>query len=259
MNKFNFNLSKTSLPEILNILSLFLLNLKFLKHRAWNPPPGTELPKFFERNQVLREWDSSSRSLVRESVRCLFPLALWEHGCNAGLDNMVSISSSEENVLLLQYLNRFQVTPRGKSLNNPKVQKNSLNTKFLPGVYRVCVQVCVHVQYTQGWLCLTGLCTGIRVKPSQSAQQDVLQGMKEWKEISVQWVGNGRNWFLHTYPMCKYSKMVPAPVCAYRHFLSILLKQPCWLLNQNSIFPTIFTACQSINTCQVLLELTKPG
>lgn len=121
------------------------------------------------------------------------PLASGEHGCSADLDDMVSIPCSEENVLLLQYLNRLQVTPRDKSLNNPKVQKNSLNTKSLPDAYRICLQVCMYVQYTRGWLCLTWLCTGIRVKPSQSAQQDELQKMKEWKEISVQLVGKGKN------------------------------------------------------------------
>lgn len=60
---------------------------------------------------------------------------------------MVSILFSEENVLLLQYLNRLQVTLREKSLNSPKVQKNSLNMKSLPGarcqVQNVCAGVCV--------------------------------------------------------------------------------------------------------------------
>lgn len=148
MYKFNFHLSKTSLPEILNTLSLFLLNLKFLRHRAWNLPLGTELPKSFEGNQILREWDSSSRSLlVRESVRYLVPLASWEHGCNAGLDGMVSTPFSEENVLLLQYLKRLQVRPRDKSLNNPK----SRRTASTRNSCQVCTEcVCKHSTHEDG-------------------------------------------------------------------------------------------------------------
>lgn len=102
---------------------------------------------------------------------------------------MVSIPFSKENMLLLQYFNRLQVTPRDKSLNNPKVQKNSLNTKFPPGVnmrQSVCVGLCVCTVHTR----VAGhdrLYTGVRLKQSnESAQQDVLKGMKEWKEISVQ-------------------------------------------------------------------------
>lgn len=102
---------------------------------------------------------------------------------------MVSIPFSKENVSLLEYLNRLQVTPRDKSLNNPKVQKNSLNTKFPPGVnmkQSVCVGLCVRTVHTR----VAGhdrLYTGVRVRQSsESAQQDVLKGMKEWKEISVQ-------------------------------------------------------------------------
>lgn len=102
---------------------------------------------------------------------------------------MASIPFSEENVSLLEYLNRLQVTPRDKSLNNPKVQKNSLNTKFPPGVnmrQSVCVGLCVCTVHTR----VAGhdkLCTGVGVKQSsESAQQDVLKGTKEWKETSVQ-------------------------------------------------------------------------
>lgn len=151
--KFNFNFSSS---EFLNILTLFLLvNLKFLSCRAWNILLGTELPKFPERNQVLWKWDSSSRSLVKESVGYLVPPALWEHGCNTGLDDMVSIPFSEENVLLLQYLNRLQVTPRDKALKNPKVQKNTSNMKFTPGVYiRQYVHaskcICMHSTHENG-------------------------------------------------------------------------------------------------------------
>ena len=46
------------------------------------------------------------------------------------------------------------------------------------------------------------------------AKQDVLKGVKEWKETSLQWAEIPRNWFLHTFPMFKYSKMVPASPCA---------------------------------------------
>lgn len=152
--KFDFNFSS---PEFLNILTLFLLvNLKFLSCRAQNTLLETELPQFPERKQVLWEWDSSSRSLVKESVGSLVPPALRDHGC----DDMVSIPSNEKKALLLQYLNRVQVTPRDKSLKNPKVQKNTPNLKFTPGVYKTvcaCMQVRMYAHYTSEWLRMTWL------------------------------------------------------------------------------------------------------
>lgn len=152
--KFDFNFSS---PEFLNILTLFLLvNLKFLSCWAQNILLETELPQFPERKQVLWEWDSSSRSLVKESVGYLVPPALREHGC----DDMVSIPSSEKNALFLQYLNRVQATPRDKSLKNPKVQKNTPNVKFTPGVYKTvcaCMQVRMYAHYPREWLRMTWL------------------------------------------------------------------------------------------------------
>jgi len=77
----------------------------------------------------------------------LVPPVFREHGRSAGLDDTVSIPFSEENVLLLQYLNRLQVTPRDKSLKNPKVQKNTPNMKFKPSV---CVR---QYRYASVYVC----------------------------------------------------------------------------------------------------------
>lgn len=84
----------------------------------------------------------------------MVPPALREHGC----DDMVSIPSSEKNALFLQYLNRVQATPRDKSLKNPKVQKNTPNVKFTPGVYKTvcaCMQVRMYAHYPREWLRMT--------------------------------------------------------------------------------------------------------
>lgn len=228
-HKFNFNFS---FPEFLNVLTLFLLvNLKFLSCRAQNILLGTELPKFPEGNQVLWEWDSSSRSLVKESVGHLVPSALGEHGCNTGLDDMASVPFSEENVLPLQYFNRLQVTPRDKSLKNSKVQKNTPNMKFTPGVYMrkyICASkcVCMHSTEENGYehdcMCMTVHGSVCRSESAAQwvnidvllAKQDVLKGVKERKEARMHWAERLRGWFLHTFPMSKYSKMVPASPCA---------------------------------------------